>query len=72
LFRIAEDFVALIRLAYFDARDLGLIVLKPLYSKDAVLSKLTGRVANELATFCFLPEECIVDSFLFIARKLYD
>jgi hypothetical protein len=69
---MAEDLVALMRLFYFDTRDLGLIVLKPLYSKEAVFSKLTGRVANELAIFCFLPEECMVDSFLFIARRLYD
>lgn len=69
---MAEDLVARIRLAYFDAKFLGLTVLKPFVSNEAVLSNDTGRVANELAPFGFLPEECNVDSFLFIALKLYD
>jgi hypothetical protein len=74
LFLIAEDFVAFIKLAYFDAKLFGFTVLKGLLGSTKVeLSNETGRVAKLLASpLCFLPDEFMVDSFLFIALRLYD
>ena len=71
LFRMADDFVALIKLACFEAKFFGFEVLNPLDGSNVTwLSKSTGRVAYEFAVLLFLLAELVIDSFLFIARRL--